>query len=91
MREFALAIALIGCGDGLPDKDFGSECEVYHEMYSHTVLFCGGRDVDNVEDVFQVCNYQRRATEQVENCVSNFDLMEFDDECEVQHVCLESR
>ena len=89
MKKIVLALVLFGCGDGLPDKDFGQECEVYNETYSHTVLFCGGRDVENVEDVFQVCNYQRRGTDQVEGCVSNFDLMVFDDDCVVQHVCLE--
>ena len=91
MKKVVLALVLFGCGDGLPDKDFGHECEVYHDMYSHTVLFCGGRDVDDVEDVFQVCNYQHRADRQVEDCVANFDLMEFDDNCDVQHVCLEDQ
>jgi len=89
LKKIVLALVLFGCGDGLPDKDFGKECEVHDEGYSHTVLFCGGRDVENVEDVFQVCNYQQRADTQVEDCVSNFDLMEFDDDCDVQHVCLE--
>ena len=87
MKKIVLALVLLGCGNDLPDRDFGRECEVYDDMYSHTVLFCGGRDLDDVEDVFQVCNYQRRSSDQVEDCVSNFDLMEFDDNCEVQHVC----
>tara|TARA_B100001057_G_C22551230_1_gene833534 strand:- start:175 stop:462 length:288 start_codon:yes stop_codon:yes gene_type:complete len=88
LKKIVLALAMFGCGDGLPDKNFGRECEVYNDMYSHTVLFCGGRDVNNVEDVFQVCNYQHRADRQVEDCVANFDLMEFDDDCDVQHVCV---
>ncbi len=87
MKKIVLALVLFGCGDGLPDKDFGRECREYDAMYSHSVLFCGGRDTDNVEDVFQVCNYQRRGRDQVEGCVSNFDLMEFGDDCDVQHVC----
>tara|TARA_S200000501_G_scaffold94051_1_gene87389 strand:+ start:3361 stop:3645 length:285 start_codon:yes stop_codon:yes gene_type:complete len=87
LKKIVLALAVFGCGE-FPDKDFGQECEVYHDMYSHTVLFCGGRDVENVEDVFQVCNYQHRADRQVEDCVANFDLMEFDDDCDVQHVCV---
>ena len=91
MKKIVLALVMFGCGDELPDKNFGQECEVYHDMYSHTVLFCGGRDVENVEDVFQVCNYQHRADRQVEDCVANFDLMEFDDDCDVQHVCWEER
>ena len=86
MKKIVLALSVFGCGE-FPDKDFGQECEVYHDMYSHTVLFCGGREVGNVEDVFQVCNYQRRSSDQVEDCVSNFDLMEFDEDCDVQHVC----
>ena len=65
MKKIVLALVLFGCGDGLPDKDFGKECEVHDEGYSHTVLFCGGRDVENVEDVFQVCNYQQRADRQL--------------------------
>ena len=89
MRKIILTLAIIGCGDGLPDRDFGRECEVYDDMYSHTVLFCGGRDIENVEQIFQVCNYQHRSSDQAEDCVSNFDLLEFDNNCEAQHVCLE--
>ena len=91
MKKIVLALVLFGCGDELPDEAPGRECEVYHDMYSHTILFCGGNDVDNIKDVFQVCNYQRRASDQVEDCVSNFDLMEFDDDCDVQHICWEDR
>lgn len=87
MKKIVLALVVFGCSDDLPSQDLGQECEVYNDMYSHSVLFCGGRDVDNVADVFQVCNYQRRGTDQIEGCVSNFDLMEFDSDCEVQHVC----
>ena len=87
MKKFVLAVMLIGCGDDLPDKDFGRECREYDAMYSHSVLFCGGRTADNVEDVFQVCTYQHRTSDQVQDCVSNFDLMEFDADCEVQHIC----
>ena len=74
-------LIILGCGESLPDKDFGRECEVYNDMYSHTILFCGGRGVDNVEDVFQVCNYQRQASEQVDDCVSNFDLCPQTSDC----------
>ena len=87
MKKIVLALVLFGCGDGLPDKDFGRECEIYDDLYSHTVLFCGGSDVDNVEDVFQVCNHRARADDQPVDCVANFDLMEFDDDCSTQHVC----
>ena len=91
MKKIVLALALFGCGDTLPDKDFGHECEIYDNMYSHTVLFCGGRNVDNVEDVFQVCNHRARADDHPVDCVSNFDLVEFDDDCEVQHICWEEK
>ena len=87
MKYIVLAFVFVGCGDGLPNKDFGRECEIYDELYSHTVLFCGGRNIDNVEDVFQVCNHRARAEDQTVDCVANFDLMEFDSECDVQHVC----
>ncbi len=87
LKKIVLVLAILGCGDGLPDSDIAQECEVYHDMYSHTILFCGGRDIDNVEDVFQVCSYRRHADRQVEDCISNFDLMEFDDDCDVQHIC----
>ena len=87
MKKIVLALVLFGCGDGLPDKDFGRGCEIYDDLYSHTVLFCGGSDVDNVEDVFQVCNHRARADDQPVDCVANFDLMEFDDDCSTQHVC----
>ena len=86
MKKIILALVLFGC-DNLSDKDFGRECEIYDTTYSHTVLFCGGSDVDNVEDVFQVCNHRARADDQPVDCVANFDLMEFDDDCDVQHVC----
>ena len=90
MKKVLAFILLAGCGDGLPAKDFGRECEVYNDTYSHTVLFCGGRDVDNVEDVFQVCNHRVRSEDQPIDCVANFDLMEFDADCDAQHVCWRS-
>ena len=91
MRKIVLALLLFGCADELPESNQTSECEIYSELYSHTVLFCGGRQLDNIRDVFQVCNYQDRDDNQVEGCVSNFDLVEFDNDCEVQHICWEER
>jgi len=87
LKKVVLALLLFGCGEALPDKDFGRECGVHDEMYSHTVLFCGGTDVDDVEDVFQVCTHRNRADHQEVDCVPNFDLIEFGEGCDVQHVC----
>ena len=89
MKKIVLALVLFGCDDGIPDKDLGRECDIYDDMYSHTILFCGGRDVDNVENIFQVCNHRARSDDQPVDCVANFDLMELDENCDVQHVCLE--
>lgn len=87
MKKIVLALLMFGCGDGLPDKDFGRVCETYDDKYSHTILFCGGRQAEDVRDTFEVCNYRHRADSHPDDCVSNFDLMEFDADCEVQHVC----
>ena len=90
MKKIVLALVLFGCGDGLSDKDFGKECEVHDEGYSHTVMFCGGRETDNVEDVFITCDVRKSRHEQFEGCIGDIDLMDLDPNCELQHVCLEN-
>ena len=88
MKKIVLALVMFGCGDGLPDKDFGRECREYDQTYSHSVLFCGGRDADNVEDVFLVCNPRRPHCDSRPDCIApDLDLMRIEDGCEVQHVC----
>lgn len=89
MKYIVLALVMIGCGDELSSKDSSKECEVYDEGYSHTVIFCGGRTVDNVEDVFVTCNVRKSREEQFEGCIGDVDLMDLDPNCELQHVCLE--
>ena len=37
MKKVVLALLMFGCGDGLPDKDFGRECGVHDEMYSVSI------------------------------------------------------
>jgi len=87
MKYIVLALVMIGCGDGLPDENSSKECEVHDEGYSHTVMFCGGREVDNVEDVFITCNVRKSRDEQFEGCISCIDLMDLEPDCELQHVC----
>ena len=87
MKKVLAFTLLVGCGDGLPDKEVTRECHVYNSEYSHTVLFCGGQDIDDVEDVFQVCNHRHRVDNQIDGCTPNFDLMDFDDDCTVRNVC----
>ncbi len=86
MKYIVLALVMIGCGE-LSDKDFGKECEVHDEGYSHTVMFCGGREADNVEDVFITCNVRKSRDEQFEGCIGDVDLMNLAPDCELQHIC----
>ena len=86
MKKIVLALVLFGCGDGLPDKDFGRECREYDQDYSHSVMFCGGREVENVQEVFLVCNPRRPHCDSRPDCVAH-DLTRVEEGCEVQHVC----
>jgi len=87
LKKIVLALVLFGCGDGLPDKDFGRECREYDQDYSHSVMFCGGREVENVQETFLVCNPRRPHCDSRPDCVADLDLMRIEDGCEVQHVC----
>ncbi len=90
MKKALAFILLVGCGEGLPDKDFGYECRVHDDGYSHSVIFCGGREPENVEDVFVTCDVRKSRLEQFEGCIGDIDLMDLDPNCELQHVCLET-
>ena len=88
ITKYVLACSILaGCMEIGPERDIEEECEVYNDLYSHSILFCDGRGIDNVEDVFEVCNHRTRGHSQSSSCVSNFDLIEVDEGCEVQHVC----
>lgn len=87
MKKIVLVLAVFGCGDGLPDKDFGCECQAHDPGYSHTVMFCGGLEQDNVEDVFVACNVRESRQNQFEGCIGDIDLMDLEPNCELQHVC----
>lgn len=82
--EMTAFLLLIACGNQLSDSN--SECQVYDELYSHTVLFCNGYDTDDVEDVFRACNYRLPFEERDPDCVS-CDVMDFQEGCQLQHVC----
>mgnify|MGYP006438395673 FL=1 len=87
MKYIVLALAVVGCGE-LSDIDFGKECEVHDDMYSHSVVFCGGREADDVADVFIACNPRvQRDSQMRKECVHSYDLMDLDPDCEMQHVC----
>jgi len=88
VKKTILALALLGCGDGLTEKDLGRECRVHDEGYSHTVIFCGGREPENVEDVFVTCDVRKSRYEQFEGCIGDVDLMDLEPGCELQHVCI---
>mgnify|MGYP001181642863 FL=1 len=87
MKKALAFTLLVGCGDGIPDKDFGYECQAHDMNYSHSVIFCGGREMDNVEDVFVACNVRESRQDQFEGCIGDVDLMDLDPDCELQHVC----
>ena len=91
MKKVLAFALLVGCGDGLPDKDFGYECYSYDSNYTHSVIFCGGREPENVEDVFVACNVRKSRQEQYEGCIGDIDLMDLDPDCELQHVCVEDK
>ena len=87
MKKIVLALVVIGCGE-LPEKDFGNECEVHDEMYSHSVVFCGGREAEDVADVFIACNPRVQRDDQMrKECIQSYDLMDLEPNCEMQHVC----
>ena len=87
MKKIVLALAVIGCGE-LPEKDFGRDCEVHDEMYSHSVVFCGGLEPDNAADVFIACNPRvQRDSQMRKECVHSYDLMDLEPNCVMQHVC----
>ena len=89
MKKRILALlVLIGCGSDLTEKDLDHECQIHDAGYSHTVMFCGGLESDNVEDVFIACDIRRPRDEQFEGCVAGLDLMDLDSDCEFQHVCM---
>ena len=89
MKKTIALMLLIGCGDGLPNKDFGRECRVHDEGYSHSVIFCGGQKPENVEDVFVTCDVRKSRHDQFEGCIGDVDLMDLEPGCELQHVCME--
>ena len=89
MKKTLAFVLLVGCGDNFPDKKLGQQCQSYNSDYSHSVIFCGGRELENVEDVFVACNVRKSRQEQFEGCIGDIDLMDLDPNCELQHVCLE--
>ena len=91
MKKVLAFTLLVGCGDGFPDKEIDHECQSYDSGYSHSVIFCGGRELENVEDVFVACNVRKSRQEQFEGCIGDIDLMDLHPDCELQHVCLEDQ
>ena len=88
MKKTLAFILLVGCGE-LPDETSDYECQAHNPGYSHSVIFCGGREADNVEDVFVTCNARKSRQEQFDGCIGDIDLMDLDPNCELHHVCLE--
>lgn len=80
-------LLLVGCGDDTFNKDLDQVCHVHDAGYSHTVVFCGGREPENVEDVFVTCDVRKSRQEQFEGCIGDIDLMDLDPDCELQHIC----
>ena len=84
MKKLAVFMLLFACGD-LEESEFVEECKVQSELYSHSVLYCNGYEPENIEDVFEVCNPRQPWSER-NPCVT-CDIMEFEEGCELQHVC----
>lgn len=80
MKKLAVFALLFACGD-LEEGEFVEKCETHSELYSHTVLYCN----ESIEDVFEVCNPRQPWSER-DPCVI-CDVMEFEDNCELKHVC----
>ena len=87
MKKVFTLLLLVGCGTKETNSFDSPECQTYTEGYSHTVMYCGGREVDNVEDVFITCNVRKSRDEQYDGCIGNTDIMDLDPNCELQHVC----
>ncbi len=88
MKKAIALLLLVGCGDGLTN-DVVEDCNIYDEGYSHSVIFCGGQEPENIEDVFVACNVRKSRLEQFDGCIGNVDLMDLDPNCELRNVCLE--
>lgn len=90
MKKAIALLLLVGCGDlGIDENQ--EPCFAHDPNYFQTVMFCGGRDENNVEDVFIACNVRKSRQEQFEGCIGDLDLMDLDPDCEIQHVCLEAQ
>lgn len=90
MKKALTLLLLVGCGD-INIGESQQDCYTHDPSYFQTVMFCGGRDEKNVEDVFITCNVRKSRVEQFEGCIGDIDLMDLDPDCEIQHVCLENQ
>jgi len=82
MKYIAIALAVIGCGEEFVEVE--KDCQPYNESYSHTVIYCGEAEQENVQNVFTLCNPRDRAPM---DCVGDLALMNLDDDCFAANVC----
>ncbi len=79
-----ILLMLIACGEVTSYPADSTNCQPYHETYSHSVIYCGEE-----QDVFITCNPRVRREEQVENCVNNSDLLKSSEECYSKNICMD--
>lgn len=89
MKKFIIFSLLIACGDATIEAEVGDEdCMPHSELYSHSVVYCGGEEVDNISNVFVACNSRVRHSERREGCVPDLALKVIsEDECITRNVC----
>ena len=87
LRKYILLL-LIGCGSDTVETPVDGECQPYSENYSHSVTYCGEHTVENIRNVFRVCNPRVQHSERAEGCVSDLMLKVMDDpDCDAVNIC----
>lgn len=93
MRYIILIITALAWGCGEEDLQDGDvieyHCEHYDELYSHSVVFCGGYGMDSIHTSFVACNSRVPRSQHREGCLDDYDLVDINEGCFMQHICQE--
>jgi len=82
-----ITLTLIGCGSDTVETPLDGECQPYSENYSHSVTYCGEHTVDNIQNVFRVCNPRVLHSDRTNGCVNDLMLKVMEPGCETVNVC----
>jgi len=90
MNKLILAltvVALIACGSDTVETPVDGECQPYSENYSHSVTYCGEHIMENIRNVFRMCNPRVLHDDRTSGCVSDLMLKALEPECDIVNVC----